>query len=324
MTKNVALVTGTTSGLGYAAAKQLAASGWRQVIVTGRSTQRIADTVGQLAAETGSSAFSGVVLDLNAAASVTAAVAELARRGQPIDFLVLNAGLVGGKTRVVTDEGLEASQAPLIGHHRLVMGLLAAGLLAPGARIVIAGSEAARGDVPLFHFTDLPALAAKHHQGDRTAAVEALLRGAPHVKYDANTAYADAKVIVAWWVAALARKLPATLAVYAVSPGSAPDTQALRNGSFVMQRLMVPLMKLIPGMSQTTDEAARRYLQAAEFGVERSGEFFASAPRKVSGPVESMRHAHFHDRASQDATWAAVVKVAGVDAPTAGQQGTSV
>ena len=37
MEHSIALVTGTTSGLGYAAASMLATNGYRQVIVTGRS-----------------------------------------------------------------------------------------------------------------------------------------------------------------------------------------------------------------------------------------------------------------------------------------------
>ena len=40
MEHSIALVTGTTSGLGYAAASMLAAEGCRQVIVTGRSLAR--------------------------------------------------------------------------------------------------------------------------------------------------------------------------------------------------------------------------------------------------------------------------------------------
>jgi len=313
MEHSIALVTGTTSGLGYAAARTLAGEGWREIIVTGRSLARVQETAAQLAAETKRQVFTPLELDLNAPTSVQSALAELVKRGRPIDFLLLNAGLVGGKKRVLTAAGVEASQAPLIGHHQLTVGLLRANLLSPNARIVISGAEPARGDVPLFSFTDVAAFAAKHHQGDRTAAVEALLRNGPNVKYVPNRAYADAKLIIAWWVAALARRLPSGMAVYAVSPGSAPDTKAVRNAGPALKWLMIPLVKLIPGMTQTPETAARRYLQASEFGTDVSGQFFASAPKKLTGPIEAMRHPHFHDRANQEAAWQAVVKVSGVD-----------
>ena len=313
MVHSIALVTGTTSGLGYAAASMLATKGYRQVIVTGRSLARVQETAAQLAAETKTQVFTPLELDLDAPTSVQSALAELVKRGRPIDFLLLNAGMVPGKKRVLTAAGIEASQAPLIGHHQLTVGLLRANLLSPDARIVIAGAEPARGDVPMFSYTDVAAFAAKHHQGDRTAAIEALMRSGPNVKYVPNRAYADAKLIIAWWVAALARRLPSGMAVYAVSPGSAPDTKAVRNLGPAMKWLMIPIVKLIPGMSQTPETAARRYLQASEFGTDVSGQFFASAPKKLTGPIEAMRHPHFHDRANQEAAWQAVVKVSGVD-----------
>jgi len=72
-------------------------------------------------------------------------------------------------------------------------------------------------------------------------------------------------------------------------------------------------VNLIPGMNQTPETAARRYLQASEFGTDVSGLFFASAQGKFSGPIEVQRQPHLHDRASQEAAWQAVVKVSGVD-----------
>jgi NAD(P)-dependent dehydrogenase (short-subunit alcohol dehydrogenase family) len=314
MEHSIALVTGTTSGLGYAAARILAGEGWREIIVTGRSLARVQETAAQLAAETKTQVFTPLELDLDTPSSVQSALAELVKRGRPIDFLLLNAGMVPGKKRVLTAAGIEAAQAPLIGHHELTIGLLLrANLLSPNARIVIAGAEPARGDVPMFSYTDVAALAATQYHGDRSAAVEALVRNGPNVKYEPNRTYADAKLIVAWWAAALARRLPSGMAVYAVSPGSAPDTKAVRNLGPAMKWLMIPLVKLIPGMSQTPETAARRYLQASEFGTDVSGQFFASAPKKLTGPIEAMRHPHFHDRANQEAAWQAVVKVSGVD-----------
>jgi NAD(P)-dependent dehydrogenase (short-subunit alcohol dehydrogenase family) len=313
MEHSIALVTGTTSGLGYAAASLLAAKGYRQVIVTGRSLARVKETAAQLAAETKTQVFTPLELDLDEPSSVQSALAELVKLGRPIDFLLLNAGMVPGNKRVLTAAGVEAAQAPLIGHHQLTVGLLRANLLSPNARIVIAGAEPARGGVPLFSYTDVPAFAAQHHRGDRTAAIEALMHNGPNVKYVPNRSYADAKLIIAWWVAALARRLPSGMAVYAVSPGAATASKAARNAGWAVKYLFIPIANLIPGMNQTPETAARRYLQASEFGTDVSGQFFASAQGKFSGPIEAQLHPHLHDRASQEAAWQAVVKVSGVD-----------
>ena len=315
MDHSIALVTGTTSGLGYAAASLLGATGYRRVIVTGRRLAQVQHTAAQLADDTKRKIFTPLELDLDSPASVKSALAELAERAQPIDFLLLNAGLVSTKNRVLTAAGVEATQAPLIGHHQLTMGLLHAKLLTPDARIVIAGAEPARGDVPMFGLTDVPAFADKYHHGDRIAAVESLIRSGPNVKYEANRAYADAKVIVAWWAAALSRRLPSGMAVYAVAPGAATATKVSRNVSPVLRYVMIPIVNLIPGMNQTPEKAASRYLQAAQFGTDVSGQFFASAPKKVTGPIEAMLQPHLLDLASQEAAWKAVVKVSGIDAP---------
>ena len=148
MEHSIALVTGATSGLGHAAARLLAAEGYREVIITGRSLARIQETAAQLAAETktglhAAGAGSGHAVQR----SVRRSPMLVKRVGRSI-FLLLNAGMVPGKKRVLTAAGIEAAQAPLIGHHQLTVGLLRANLLSPNARIVIAGAEPARGGVP--------------------------------------------------------------------------------------------------------------------------------------------------------------------------------
>ncbi len=257
MKNSIALVTGATSGLGYAAAGLLAAKGYGQVIVTGRSPVRIQETAAQLAAETRTKIFTPLELDLNKAASAESAVAELVKRGRPIDFLLLN--------------------------------------------------------VPMFKYTDLPAFAAQYYGGDQTAAAEALIRSGRNVKYSPNTAYADAKLMIAWWTEALARRLPSGMAVYAVSPGASNATNVARNAGPLLKYIMIPIVNLIPGMNQTPEVAASRYIQASEFGTDVSGKFFASAKGKFSGPMELQREPHLHVRASQEAAWRAVVKVSGAD-----------
>jgi len=313
MRHSIALVTGATSGLGHAAARLLAGEGWHEIIVTGRSLAGAQQAAAQLAAENNPQVFTPLELDLDTPSSVQSAVADLVKRGQPIEFLLLNAGMVPGKKRVITAAGIEEAQAPLIGHHQLTIGLLRANLLSPSARIVIAGAEPARGGVPMFSYTDVPAFAAKYFREDRTAAIEALIRNGPNVKYVPNNTYADAKLIIAWWVAALARRLPSGMAVYAVSPGGATATKVVRNAGPALKYLFIPIVNLIPGMNQTPETAARRYIQASEFGTDVSGQFFASAQGKFSGPIEVQRQPHLYDRASQEAAWQAVVKVSGVN-----------
>ena len=124
MKYSIALVTGTTSGLGYAAAACSPPRAAAEVIVTGRSLSRVQETAAQLAAETKRQVFTPLELDLDAPTSVQSALAEMVKRGRRVDFPLLNAGMVPGKKRVLTAAGVEAAQAPLIGHHQLTVGLL--------------------------------------------------------------------------------------------------------------------------------------------------------------------------------------------------------
>jgi len=114
MSHSIALVTGATSGLGYAAARALAGEGWREIVVTGRSLARVQETAAQLAAETKMQVFTPLELDLDKPSSVQSALAALVKRGQPIDFLLLNAGWIGGKKRVLTSAAIEVTQASAV------------------------------------------------------------------------------------------------------------------------------------------------------------------------------------------------------------------
>ena len=81
--------------------------------------------------------------------------------------------------------------------------------------------------------------------------MEALIRNGSYVKYVPNNTYADAKLIISWWTAALACRLPSGTAVYAVSSGGATATQVVRSASPLLRYLFIPIVNLIPGMNQT-------------------------------------------------------------------------
>ena len=152
--EQTALVTGATSGLGFEAAAQLAEDGYAKVTITGRTTERAEQARQKLIERTGKNVFETLVLDLNSTDSVNQAASALVERHERINALLLNARMVSGSKLVNTVHGIKITFASsLIGHHQLTMALLEGHVLAPAARIVIAGSEAARGDVPTFRST---------------------------------------------------------------------------------------------------------------------------------------------------------------------------
>jgi NAD(P)-dependent dehydrogenase (short-subunit alcohol dehydrogenase family) len=314
-----ALVTGATSGLGLETAAQLAGQGYDQVIMTGRTLEKAAAAVAEVSAATGKDVFEPLALDLDKGDSVEQAATELASRNAEIDLAVLNAGIAPTKELRRNGRGLELTvTSSLIGHHMLTVRMLEKGLFADDARIVIAGSEAARGDVPTFKPVDMYEMADKHFGGVLEAAIEAQMRMEPPAEYKPSDTYATAKAFVAWWVAELARLLPEGMAVNAVSPGSTPDTNAIDNAPFYMRRLMIPLFKLVPGMSHSVADGARRYLEVAGYDASVTGKFFASKPGKMTGPLAEVELDHLNDRGVQSALWNVATRAAGeVKSPAA-------
>lgn len=156
--------------------------------------------------------------------------------------------------------------------------------------------------------------------GDRVAAIDALARiKGPH-KFASMNEYVSAKLVVAWWAAALARKLPAGMTVNAVSPGSAPASGFARSAPFMMRVFMLPMMKVmgpLMGMAGSIKTAARRYLDAADLGDDATGHFYATVDRKkLVGPVGIQSWPqYFTDQASQEAGFEAVVMMTGVSFP---------
>ena len=318
------LLTGANSGLGFEAARQLAEAGWGKVILACRSENRAEAARARLVELTDKDPYSLLAVDTSEVASAKAACGQLRERGERIDFLLLNAGASGAKPQF-NSAGVEITWAStLVGHHTMTMHMLAGGLLSPGARIVIAGSEGARGKLPGMKVHDIEKVAKERFDGDRVAAIDALARIKGPYPFRNMDEYVTAKLVVAWWAAALSRKLPAGMTVNAVSPGSAPSSGFARDAPFLMRVFMLPIMKIVGplmGMAGSIESAARRYLDAADLGDNETGHFYATAHRtKLVGPVGIQNWPeYFADEAAQEAGFAAVVKLTGVGLPEAGR-----
>ena len=86
-----ALITGATSGLGLAAARQLAERGARITIV-GRGEGKAQALVTELQAQTGNEHIAAEVADLSLMSDVHALCDRLLEAGDPVDMLINNAG----------------------------------------------------------------------------------------------------------------------------------------------------------------------------------------------------------------------------------------
>ena len=82
-----ALVTGSTAGIGFAIAQELARER-AEVIVNGRTEQKVAEAVQRISSEVGSRAI-GIAADLSSAEGVARLVAQAGR----VDILVNNVGI---------------------------------------------------------------------------------------------------------------------------------------------------------------------------------------------------------------------------------------
>jgi NAD(P)-dependent dehydrogenase (short-subunit alcohol dehydrogenase family) len=83
-----ALVTGSTAGIGLAAATGLYKEG-TSVVINGRTTERVAEAVGKIRGTGGDGEVSGIAADLSTAEGV----AQLVRQLPEVDILVNNLGI---------------------------------------------------------------------------------------------------------------------------------------------------------------------------------------------------------------------------------------
>lgn len=158
----VAVVTGASSGIGKAAAKALAAQGWR-VIGVGRDPVRSAAAEAEIAAAATGGAVTMLRGDLSRLAEAERVAAEIAALTPRVDILMNNAGgMCTGQ--VITEEGLEENFAgnhlgPFLLTERLLPLLRAAAADAPkGAVRILNTSSDASEYIPDLKWDDLQQL----------------------------------------------------------------------------------------------------------------------------------------------------------------------
>jgi NAD(P)-dependent dehydrogenase (short-subunit alcohol dehydrogenase family) len=118
----VMVLTGATSGLGLAAAEQLARCG-ATVVLMGRDAAKCDRVLAQLQSRTGNSNLVSVVADLAEPEQVRAAAALVAARFERVDALVHNAGALAAR-RTTNSLGMESTVAAQVVGPFLLTALL--------------------------------------------------------------------------------------------------------------------------------------------------------------------------------------------------------
>lgn len=141
-----ALVTGASSGLGFWTAQHLARQG-AHVTLACRSMRRCSAAADAIRANYSAALVEIAPLDTSSLASARELARAQLAAGQPLDMLVLNAGIAGDSSALaLTEDGLERIFATnYVGHsllfHRLLPLLRAAAAAHGSARVVLVSSD---------------------------------------------------------------------------------------------------------------------------------------------------------------------------------------
>ena len=323
--RGLAVVTGANSGVGYEAARKLAAEcGFERVLLVCRNPEKAAEAQRKLGEATGQpGTFSTLTCDVSSLQSAREAAKKIQDQGRKVDFLLLNAGMLASSTGEKTQEGLDLMMATsLLGHHVMTLELLKADCLASGARVVLAGSSGATYEAGLNRLDYDKMFTLERYANDATAAMDDIAHNnAPWKELgvdDAPSIYANVKVWCAWWAQAMAQRYKSAM-FFCVDPGWVPSSQLGRNAGFGV-RAGLCILKYIGsafGLSHSADVGAQRYLEALDFPESENGSFWVSPEGRWSGTMKAStpsRLPWIHNADLSEKGWAAVVRATEIGA----------
>lgn len=284
-TDTVALVTGSTNGIGRAAAHALGRLGAR-VIVHGRDREAGASVVRSIEEEGGEATF--LAADFTDPAEVRALANDVRAHTDGLDLLLNNAGGLFQEGRLV-GPGIERT----FHVNHLASYLLTAELLdhlRDGARVVTTASDAHRGAE-----LDL----------DRVHSIDG---------YSGLGAYAHSKLANVLFASELARRLEAagrSVVSNSVHPGFVPGS---RFGRFLPGPFagLFRMLGVVPGIASVADGAAELlYGAVSPETADGSGQYFSG--QSPATPSDAAR-----DRVAAEHLWAQSAEMLDIEEPLAG------
>ncbi len=151
--KGLALITGSTEGVGFEDALALSSAGWN-VIMMGRNADKGSESIAKIYKVNPKAKVSFEKIDLADLSSIKKFASRMISRGQAIDLLINNAGVMTPPKRLQTTDGFELQFGTNhIGHFALTAQLLPLLRKSTDARVVTISSIANREGI--INFDDL-------------------------------------------------------------------------------------------------------------------------------------------------------------------------
>ncbi len=149
------VITGTTSGTGYEAAKILLSKG-AKVVMLNRNSKKAADTISTLKQELGNNIeVTNIQMDLAVLASVKKAAEEVLKSVSQIDALICNAAIAQVPSQKLTVDGFESQLGVNHYGHFLLQGMLLPIIEKSKGHIVTVGSMGYDMGIKTIEFNDM-------------------------------------------------------------------------------------------------------------------------------------------------------------------------
>lgn len=149
----LAVITGSTEGIGYEDALALSSAGW-DVIIMGRNHQKGTESIAKINQINPMAKVNFEKIDLADLSSIKAFASKMISKGQAIDLLINNAGVMTPPKRLETADGFELQFGTNhIGHFALTAQLIPLLRKSSDARVVTVSSVANRAGA--INFDDI-------------------------------------------------------------------------------------------------------------------------------------------------------------------------
>lgn len=260
------LITGTTSGTGYEAAKILLSKG-AKVVMLNRNSKKSEDTIALYKKELENKPdVSYVTVDLGNQTSVKKAAEEVMETVSRIDALICNGAIAQVPKREITVDGWESQLGVNYFGHFTLQALLFPLIEKSNGRIVTVGSMGYNMGLKTIKFDDL------NWEND----------------YTANDAYSQSKLAQIMTIYELHDRLKKAgktgVKAYACHPGSSRTSLIKTSGSLTM-RIIFGLMKLSPLTQPAEKGAYPELLCATEENLDQTAFYGPTGRSNWVGPV---------------------------------------